>query len=202
MYSIFIFPHALYLFIAVIKFKCILSKVKFKGPPRVKGNTNKSTLHREERNRQQSCIFCYLIHASNILLLKNDITYLFLSLIADCCSVMCNNSSDTQEIYSVPLIETQHLDVPFVCQVARGTNTGGISMPMVLTIPRFFDPWGGSSIVGFGDVMMPGLLIAFSYRYTDLSDGYFRSFDNYSELLNTTCFFFLRYSSTSYTFSV
>lgn len=63
-------------------------------------------------------------------------------------------------------------------EVARGKDTGGYSMPMVLTIPRLFDPWDGTSIVGFGDVMMPGLLVAFSYRFDKLTkkgnlNGYF-----------------------------
>lgn len=35
---------------------------------------------------------------------------------------------------------------------------------MLLKIPRLFDPWGGYSIIGFGDILLPGLLIAFSLR--------------------------------------
>ena len=35
---------------------------------------------------------------------------------------------------------------------------------MLLKIPRMFDPWGGYSIIGFGDILLPGLLIAFSLR--------------------------------------
>lgn len=35
---------------------------------------------------------------------------------------------------------------------------------MLLKIPRMFDPWGGFSIIGFGDILLPGLLIAFSLR--------------------------------------
>jgi hypothetical protein len=27
-----------------------------------------------------------------------------------------------------------------------------------------FDPWGGYSIIGFGDILLPGLLIAFALR--------------------------------------
>jgi len=37
-------------------------------------------------------------------------------------------------------------------------------VPMLLKIPRMFDPWGGYSIIGFGDILLPGLLIAFSLR--------------------------------------
>ncbi|GJN04367.1 hypothetical protein PR202_ga21911 [Eleusine coracana subsp. coracana] len=47
--------------------------------------------------------------------------------------------------------------------VARGDNSGE-SIPMLLRIPRFFDPWGGYDMIGFGDIIFPGLLVAFSYR--------------------------------------
>ncbi|OEL36617.1 Signal peptide peptidase-like 2 [Dichanthelium oligosanthes] len=61
--------------------------------------------------------------------------------------------------------------------VARGDNTGE-SIPMLLRIPRFFDPWGGDDMIGFGDIIFPGLLVAFSYRYDRASKkgilkGYF-----------------------------
>lgn len=36
---------------------------------------------------------------------------------------------------------------------------------MLLKIPRLFDPWGGYSIIGFGDILLPGLLVAFSLRF-------------------------------------
>lgn len=36
---------------------------------------------------------------------------------------------------------------------------------MLLKIPRMFDPWGGYSIIGFGDIILPGLLVAFSLRF-------------------------------------
>lgn len=35
---------------------------------------------------------------------------------------------------------------------------------MLLKIPRLFDPWGGFSIIGFGDILLPGLVVAFSLR--------------------------------------
>ncbi|TYG58544.1 hypothetical protein ES288_D08G231500v1 [Gossypium darwinii] len=49
---------------------------------------------------------------------------------------------------------------------------------MPLKIPRMFDPWVGYSIIGFGDILLPGLLIAFSLRYDWLANktlraGYF-----------------------------
>ncbi|KAK4483476.1 hypothetical protein RD792_010668 [Penstemon davidsonii] len=62
--------------------------------------------------------------------------------------------------------------------VARGDGSGEDGIPMLLKIPRMFDPWGGYSIIGFGDIILPGLLVAFSLRYDWLSNrrlkaGYF-----------------------------
>ncbi|KAL4392991.1 hypothetical protein AHAS_Ahas02G0007300 [Arachis hypogaea] len=62
--------------------------------------------------------------------------------------------------------------------VARGDKSGEDGIPMLLKIPRLFDPWGGYSIIGFGDIILPGLLVAFSLRYDwlakkSLRAGYF-----------------------------
>ncbi|ERM94998.1 hypothetical protein AMTRI_Chr07g80730 [Amborella trichopoda] len=62
--------------------------------------------------------------------------------------------------------------------VARGDKSGEDGIPMLLKIPRMFDPWGGFSIIGFGDILLPGLLIAFTLRYDwaakkNLRAGYF-----------------------------
>ncbi|GAB4844495.1 Signal peptide peptidase-like 4 [Ancistrocladus abbreviatus] len=62
--------------------------------------------------------------------------------------------------------------------VARGDRSGEDGIPMLLKIPRMFDPWGGYSIIGFGDIILPGLLVAFSLRYDwlanrNLRGGYF-----------------------------
>lgn len=62
--------------------------------------------------------------------------------------------------------------------VARGDKSGEDGIPMLLKIPRMFDPWGGYSIIGFGDILLPGLIIAFSLRYDwmakkNLRAGYF-----------------------------
>ncbi|GMJ00323.1 SIGNAL PEPTIDE PEPTIDASE-LIKE 2 [Hibiscus trionum] len=62
--------------------------------------------------------------------------------------------------------------------VARGDKSGEDGIPMLLKIPRMFDPWGGYSIIGFGDILLPGLLITFSLRYDWLANktlraGYF-----------------------------
>ncbi|KAK7389940.1 hypothetical protein VNO78_25237 [Psophocarpus tetragonolobus] len=62
--------------------------------------------------------------------------------------------------------------------VARGDRSGEDGIPMLLKIPRLFDPWGGYSIIGFGDIILPGLIVAFSLRYDwlakkNLRAGYF-----------------------------
>ncbi|KAL8138527.1 hypothetical protein V2J09_004528 [Rumex salicifolius] len=62
--------------------------------------------------------------------------------------------------------------------VARGGTSGEDGIPMLLKIPRMFDPWGGYSVIGFGDIILPGLVIAFSLRYDWLANkslraGYF-----------------------------
>ncbi|KAH1106931.1 hypothetical protein J1N35_010699 [Gossypium stocksii] len=62
--------------------------------------------------------------------------------------------------------------------VARGDRSGEDGIPMLLKIPRMFDPWGGYSVIGFGDIILPGLLVAFSLRYDWLANmnlraGYF-----------------------------
>ncbi|PON92094.1 Peptidase A22B, signal peptide peptidase [Trema orientale] len=62
--------------------------------------------------------------------------------------------------------------------VARGDRSGEDGIPMLLKIPRMFDPWGGFSIIGFGDIILPGLVVAFSLRFDWLANkklkaGYF-----------------------------
>ncbi|KAK6914396.1 Peptidase A22B, signal peptide peptidase, partial [Dillenia turbinata] len=47
--------------------------------------------------------------------------------------------------------------------VARGDNSGGVSVPMLLKVPRVFDPWGGYNMIGFGDIIFPGLLVSFAF---------------------------------------
>ena len=37
-------------------------------------------------------------------------------------------------------------------------------MPMLLRVPRLADPWGGDSILGFGDLVLPALLLVFTLR--------------------------------------
>ncbi|XP_054790896.1 signal peptide peptidase-like 2 isoform X1 [Prosopis cineraria] len=62
--------------------------------------------------------------------------------------------------------------------VARGDKSGEDGIPMLLKFPRIFDPWGGYSIIGFGDILLPGTLVAFALRYDWLANrslrgGYF-----------------------------
>ncbi|KAG4922435.1 hypothetical protein JHK85_052106 [Glycine max] len=84
-----------------------------------------------------------------------------------------------QDILGITLIITvlQIVRIPNL-KVARGDRSGEDGIPMLLKIPRMFDPWGGYSIIGFGDIILPGLLVAFSLRYDwlakkNLRDGYF-----------------------------
>lgn len=62
--------------------------------------------------------------------------------------------------------------------VASGQNSGGENLPMLLRIPRFYDPLAGYDMIGFGDILFPGLLVSFCYRYDKankrgLINGYF-----------------------------
>ncbi|XP_020961311.1 signal peptide peptidase-like 4, partial [Arachis ipaensis] len=63
--------------------------------------------------------------------------------------------------------------------VARGDKSGEDGIPMLLKIPCLFDPSGGGYIIiGFGDIILPGLLVVFSLRYDwlakkSLRAGYF-----------------------------
>ncbi|GMH09668.1 hypothetical protein Nepgr_011509 [Nepenthes gracilis] len=62
--------------------------------------------------------------------------------------------------------------------VARGDNSGGEAIPMLLRFPRFLDPWSGYDMIGFGDIIFPGLLLSFSHRFDKankrgLANGYF-----------------------------
>lgn len=53
----------------------------------------------------------------------------------------------------------------FILQVAKGDKAGGEAIPMLLRFPRLNDPWGGYDMIGFGDILFPGLLVCFSRRY-------------------------------------
>lgn len=50
--------------------------------------------------------------------------------------------------------------------------------PMVLSVPLAFSVYGGEALLGLGDIIIPGLLVAFCIRYDyccgqPLSRGYF-----------------------------
>nr|AFK41165.1 unknown [Lotus japonicus] len=49
--------------------------------------------------------------------------------------------------------------------VARGGKAGGEAIPMLLRFPHFSDPWGGYDMIGFGDIIFPGLLTSFAHRF-------------------------------------
>ncbi|KAJ1382420.1 Presenilin/signal peptide peptidase [Sesbania bispinosa] len=46
--------------------------------------------------------------------------------------------------------------------VAKGDQAGGEAIPMLLRFPRPSDPWGGYDMIGFGDILFPGLLVSFA----------------------------------------
>ena len=41
---------------------------------------------------------------------------------------------------------------------------GGDPLPMLLTVPRIYDYQGGASLLGLGDIVLPGLLLSFAAR--------------------------------------
>lgn len=45
--------------------------------------------------------------------------------------------------------------------------SGGDPLPMLLTVPRLFDYQGGASMLGLGDIVLPGLLMSFAARLDD-----------------------------------
>ncbi|XP_047982143.1 signal peptide peptidase-like 5 isoform X3 [Salvia hispanica] len=62
--------------------------------------------------------------------------------------------------------------------VARGNNSGGESIPMLLRFPKLSDPYYGYNMIGYGDILFPGLLVTFSHRFDKAhgksgANGYF-----------------------------
>ena len=53
---------------------------------------------------------------------------------------------------------------PLWCEKYPGDENcqGGDPLPMLFTIPRIFDYQGGSSMLGLGDIVLPGLLLSFA----------------------------------------
>ncbi|XP_042046125.1 signal peptide peptidase-like 2, partial [Salvia splendens] len=52
--------------------------------------------------------------------------------------------------------------------VARGNNSGGESIPMLLRFPKLSDPYYGYNMISYGDILFPGLLVTFSHRYINV----------------------------------
>lgn len=80
-------------------------------------------------------------------------------------------------------------------QVARGDKSGEDGIPMLLKIPRIFDPWGGYSIIGFGDILLPGLVVAFSLRFKLWTSFYLQQKIRYALLnsWNSRCLYILEH---------
>ncbi|KAL0432973.1 UNVERIFIED_CONTAM: Signal peptide peptidase-like 3 [Sesamum latifolium] len=63
-------------------------------------------------------------------------------------------------------------------KVAEGDKSGGESIPMLLRVPRLADPYYGYNMIGFGDILFPGLLVSFAFRFDKANkkavlNGYF-----------------------------
>ncbi|KAI8538173.1 hypothetical protein RHMOL_Rhmol09G0081500 [Rhododendron molle] len=109
-----------------------------------------------------------------------DIFWVFLSPLIFHDSVMIADMSRlTNRLGTIvvkdPLVDGEVLQLT---NVARGDNSGGESIPMLLRVPRTFDPWGGYDMIGFGDILFPGLLVSFAFRYDKANkkgvlNGYF-----------------------------
>ncbi|KAF7025329.1 hypothetical protein CFC21_037526 [Triticum aestivum] len=56
--------------------------------------------------------------------------------------------------------------------VAKGTDNGP-SLPMVLKMPKEFDVWNGYDMIGFGDILFPGLLVYDRAHGKGVANGYF-----------------------------
>ncbi|KAL8506576.1 hypothetical protein ACS0TY_017462 [Phlomoides rotata] len=62
--------------------------------------------------------------------------------------------------------------------VAEGDKSGGESIPMLLKVPRIGDPYYSYNLIGFGDILFPGLLVSFAFRFDKANkkgvfNGYF-----------------------------
>ncbi|KAL9687043.1 hypothetical protein QQ045_031439 [Rhodiola kirilowii] len=76
-------------------------------------------------------------------------------------------------VFLSPLIFHQSVMIA----VARGDKSGGEAIPMLLRIPRILDPWDGYDMIGFGDILFPGLLVAFTRRFDKANNK--RKFSGY-----------------------
>eukprot|EP00127_Corallochytrium_limacisporum_P005891 Clim_evm36s214 gene=Clim_evmTU36s214 len=80
---------------------------------------------------------------------------------------LCFFMYDTFFVFITPYLTKSGTSV--MVGVAAGHHGGGETMPVIFTIPRFNDPWApcGSapSMLGYGDVIVPGLVVALGYRF-------------------------------------
>ncbi|KAK4341474.1 hypothetical protein RND71_039975 [Anisodus tanguticus] len=63
-------------------------------------------------------------------------------------------------------------------EVAKGNKAGAESILMLLRVPTLTDPSKGFDMLGFGDILFPGLLICFTYKFDEarkkgVPNGYF-----------------------------
>ncbi|KAF7810305.1 signal peptide peptidase-like 2 [Senna tora] len=72
-------------------------------------------------------------------------------------------------------VSTKFFSESVMIVVAGGGKSGEDGIPMLLKFPRMFDPWGGYSIIGFGDILLPGTLVTFALRYDWLANKNLRS---------------------------
>ncbi|KAI3839810.1 hypothetical protein MKW98_010115 [Papaver atlanticum] len=114
-------------------------------------------------------LFCFFNSHFSAIASSSIFTYQVASVLLSCAFVY-----DIFWVFISPLIFDESVMIAF----AQGNNSGGEAVPMLLMIPRFFDPWGGYDMIGFGDILLPGLLVAFAFRYDRSSkkgilNGYF-----------------------------
>ncbi|CAI0397246.1 unnamed protein product [Linum tenue] len=94
------------------------------------------------------------------ILLYSSQYYLILLIQVATVLLCCAFVYDIFWVFLSPIIFHQSVMIA----VAKGNNSGGESIPMLLRFPRLTDPWGGYDMIGFGDILFPGLLVGFSLR--------------------------------------
>ncbi|GAB4857146.1 Signal peptide peptidase-like 3 [Ancistrocladus abbreviatus] len=109
---------------------------------------------------------CFMISVLQIVRLPN----IKVATVLLCCAFIY----DIFWVFLSPYIFKQSVMIT----VARGDKAGGEAIPMLLRFPRFLDPWSGFDMIGFGDIIFPGLLLSFSHRFDKankkgMASGYF-----------------------------
>jgi signal peptide peptidase-like 2B len=79
-------------------------------------------------------------------------------------------------------------------RVATGGDTGE-ALPMLIKIPRFNDRFGGFSLLGLGDMALPGLFVSFLLRY-DYSKNH-RGWSSYFTIASVGYFFGMCFTDVS-----